>query len=1210
MQKFFKKARGSIAVFLAIVMLPVLTVAGLVVDGARIAAARTNLANASDLAMNAALSEYDKILYDVYGLFAMSESMEDLEKNVTRYFKNTLNNAGVLADSDSYTREFINSVFSTFGGEQLEFGNVVDITPVSFSLSAPPGSEIGNPAVLERQIVEYMKYRGPFNLGKGLLTKLGCIGETSQQSKVLEAKVDYDKQLGSVQEACEDAYNKIERYNSLVRGDYTGDFKSDFLGAEGKAGYLDQLNSSNRGQLTGYIPEMARYYLAYQYEGRKVIEAMLDDRIRGEVDAYYSDCVYRDDPTPTAHTLDYIALQLSSYVAVDERSSSSPYARNTAFMTQCKELENKPRKTLTKSENFEQQLETVRLYNGLSDIANVKTVYSYLYMYDWYNPSISGKRDTLFNSVKEFLEKASDFCVSYRDEWKSKMVSNGKAAVSLIQTQYKRAMEICNAIDEIIPLLRKIIPKGDDLKTTRDKWSTALNNLSESDIKKSMQGDYENCAKDINDTAIRALIGVFESNRPFFEAVKSALANVKLNGQALKDVNATVGEDAFIAYWHSKLSSVCSSYSSQNVKTIVGRYTDSGLNGYIRGESYAEVDGNGDHQEFYRFLKRSCPKLGTGDNDAKKDAKALKATLIDAGNNKTSEITTLPEKVDLDAALPSDVREAISTLGSDESTEDEFKPYEKDNGMSENNNKEAADTGKSNMGKMSEMLKNLGEIVNNAGERMRDNLYTEEYYTEMFSCYTDYVNQNRTDGKQVVAKTLSGHEMKENPLFGSEAEYILWGNDDVNKNLNNTKAAIFGIRFLLNSIYAFTNADTRTPALTTATAIAGWTGFGVPIVQTVILLAWASAESICDVRALCKGDSVALYKTKDTWKLGYGGLKSKAVDLAKEVATEAVDNVFEKVENLAIDASSNAITAVETSINKFADDTLNGIYESVQGAIAIPVEQVAINLASSFEAQGSQEQQVELIRGKLHEALDHLVDNREGVPLTQQCVNIAVGAIEGDIDAAAQDLANIVSDMDNPEGIVNKINEYLYGKDGESGLIGRLKTTIRINIQGKVNEYGTIFKDQIKEKIEKGGDKVKEEVKDKINSFTAGISGTPGGGDNARSTSAASGFTFSYKEYVKVFILIKTMTGQGSRNAMLRRAAGLIQQNAQKAKSKVEVAKAYTVVQVTSSAEVRTTFFSVPVSTENADGSIAYDLDYSAIGSEKQTVKYKGVLGY
>ena len=101
---FFEKTKGSISLFLALIMLPMMTVAGLIVDGARISAAKASLSGAGDLAMNAALSEYDQILYDVYGIFAVSENMEELQNNVSRYKTWTAEEvAAIVANQGEFT---------------------------------------------------------------------------------------------------------------------------------------------------------------------------------------------------------------------------------------------------------------------------------------------------------------------------------------------------------------------------------------------------------------------------------------------------------------------------------------------------------------------------------------------------------------------------------------------------------------------------------------------------------------------------------------------------------------------------------------------------------------------------------------------------------------------------------------------------------------------------------------------------------------------------------------------------------------------------------------------------------------------------------------------------------------------------------------------------------------------------------------------------
>lgn len=1219
---FFNKTKGSISLFLAIIMLPMMTMAGLVVDGARISTAKTNLSNASDLAMNAALSEYDKILYDVYGIFAVSEDMEALEKNVTRYFQNTLSNAGVLEDSDSYTREFINSIFSSFSSDELEFGNIVDTEPKSFELSGVPSSAIANPKVLERQIVEYMKYRGPFNVGKGLLTKLGCIGETSKQSKALENKVEYDKKLETVQDACESAYQDIVAYNDRVGGSGSKFASNDYLNAASKdlqdakthiekmVKYLLAYKDSNlhvksyaKSNLT--ITELAQF--ALMYDASQAFD--LDSTAKTEINKYYNKS---EAENKNADTLDYISQQLAGSVKVipgtefDLDGQKFDF-QDTEFMKALSKLDGTYKTTL------EAQINDIRLHKA---VPGMDRVFTLVFLYEKYYEDLDDEEKEPyereragFNVVFQILLASSEFCKDYNAEWKGKANSEGKAASDLLYAWYKQADENSKAAEKAHKSLETIIDKVKKLDSARTNWGNSVDNLSESDIKTSMKGDFDNSAKDINEEAIKKLMGVFERNKQHFDAIKERLNAVKLNGvQVCFEANNNTDFTAR----YSSLSSP-QGYSAEAVSGIMNsKYTDQTLNG-ITPNALEKVDGapERENQQFYRYLQRTCTAVDSEQNKGEKEnAKKLKNLLVDKGNESTA-AATLPENIpeNLDDALPQDVRDAIDALYTSEDMPDaeSDNTYQKDNLDKNGKDSDAADKGKENMSRMSKMLESLATIAAAAGEQMRDNLYVEEYYTEMFSCYTDAVTKK---DQPITAKTLSGKEMKDNPLFGAEAEYILWGNADVNANLNYTRASIFGIRFLLNAIYAFTNTDTRTPALTAATAIAGWTGFGVPIVQTVILLAWASAESIYDVNALCEGKNIALYKTNKTWMLGYSGLKDVVMDETKnvlgDVATKTVDDVFEKVEEYVVGVSETKTEELVESLETFSNNTINGIKESVQGAISVPVQQLALQIAGATEELNQAD-----IEGKLKVTLSGLHNSGSG--LVNECINIAIdNLLKTQIGSVGHELYEMYIIAKDPNKTIDAINKKLYGEDGNSGLIGNLVNNISDAIESKIDAYGESFKKEVENQIRGGGENAKEVIKDKITSFTAGISGEKGTssksvGDNA----SASGFSFSYKEYVKVFILIHAMTGEGSRDAMLKRAAGLIQQNTKAAGSSgIDVTKAYTVVQVSSSADVRTTFFSVPISTTDAGGNTSYYLDYSAIGSGKQTVKYKGVLGY
>ena len=81
------KICGSISILLIVIMVPMMTLSAFVVDTSRLNLAKSSVSSAGDLAINSALANYDTVLKDVYGLFAMSqdETTEDLQKRLKDY---------------------------------------------------------------------------------------------------------------------------------------------------------------------------------------------------------------------------------------------------------------------------------------------------------------------------------------------------------------------------------------------------------------------------------------------------------------------------------------------------------------------------------------------------------------------------------------------------------------------------------------------------------------------------------------------------------------------------------------------------------------------------------------------------------------------------------------------------------------------------------------------------------------------------------------------------------------------------------------------------------------------------------------------------------------------------------------------------------------------------------------------------------------------
>ena len=85
--RLFCEKKGAISVFLSLILLPMLIVALLANDAARIYCAKSVIADAGEMTMNAALSKYNDKLKDEYGLIAMDKQPSSMQKELEGQIK-------------------------------------------------------------------------------------------------------------------------------------------------------------------------------------------------------------------------------------------------------------------------------------------------------------------------------------------------------------------------------------------------------------------------------------------------------------------------------------------------------------------------------------------------------------------------------------------------------------------------------------------------------------------------------------------------------------------------------------------------------------------------------------------------------------------------------------------------------------------------------------------------------------------------------------------------------------------------------------------------------------------------------------------------------------------------------------------------------------------------------------------------------------------
>ena len=231
-EKTRKRIRGSITVLLVIILLPMMTFSAVIVDSSRINMARSMVSSAGDLAMNTALANYDTILKDVYGLFAMSQ-LEDpsggtLASNIRSYFQKTLVSYGVVSDAESgqYVDSMLGDINDWLAGKPSgELSNFLDmeILPDAFIVEKPSESSLAHADILRAQIVEYMKYRAPINFGLSFLDSVNAFKKVGEQAKVVQAQVKAQEYVQNVTQACRDTIDEIRKYDDLINDIQTGE---------------------------------------------------------------------------------------------------------------------------------------------------------------------------------------------------------------------------------------------------------------------------------------------------------------------------------------------------------------------------------------------------------------------------------------------------------------------------------------------------------------------------------------------------------------------------------------------------------------------------------------------------------------------------------------------------------------------------------------------------------------------------------------------------------------------------------------------------------------------------------------------------------------------------------------------------------------------------------------------------------------------------
>ncbi len=222
--RFFKSRniRGSISVFLVIILIPTMLFSAILIDGSRMSSAKAMTQEAADLAAASALADYNQELKDEFGLFAVKDA-EKLEEIYKESLSATLLSYG-LSENAEYSDRIWDIMKTTLTGEESYMGksflNLYDFSVEQCEVE--PLYCLAEPSVLENQMVEYSKFRGIYVMADrlDLFNHLGKIKEEAQQNKdaseVMEDKMDVDEDNANADRALKKLRDEMQSLNEDI----------------------------------------------------------------------------------------------------------------------------------------------------------------------------------------------------------------------------------------------------------------------------------------------------------------------------------------------------------------------------------------------------------------------------------------------------------------------------------------------------------------------------------------------------------------------------------------------------------------------------------------------------------------------------------------------------------------------------------------------------------------------------------------------------------------------------------------------------------------------------------------------------------------------------------------------------------------------------------------------------------------------------------
>lgn len=1042
-----KRIRGSITVFICIVLSVLIPLCGILMDLARYNEAVRIAESSLKLCTESMLAAYDRQLKEQFGLLAMyPRDVASMEKEIYELLSDNLTPENPDGDVTDLYRFRVNRV---------------EVIPI-YNLSEP--------YVLEQQVTEFMKYRAPIQAVGEFLEKLKSMTSLAREGETVERNMTLDKLLNGLREdMILFALLMDQKMEHINQQDGMDHYSAYVISAVESNNSSERSNKPRQETIDAINEKMAEYQsVKLQFDEAEAaydkaseafdsvdrrMEALKEQLEQARKSRNASEEEEQDDSSGSSQ-IDSIIQRLEKEISELQPEYDSKKSDRDSARQHYDQIQNKLRMVV---QNLNELLN------------NLLACYNAMYRY-------TDSSQAFLYFLKEHLALHENYC------------------------------------SHAIELGSRMIDRAQEIQEEKKALESAMNECPDSAVSQQIGADLENKLLSVDPQHIGQIVAQLESDKARVTAwldsvsqaheaylqmmtaleteMESIRALISDKGDGSKVISTYTGNDDNTSYLEAMKDGLSGLDTYTVMKTggiyVIPEYelippaTDREQRVFDvwhantfegRNEVLSEEDENPDLENARQKTGEAAGDIAEGkggeeENAGESGGERLFGSIKSLEDFiKMYELLTIPSAGGVVSS-----RDSLAAISEHvwQTQQDRFvlhNPLEDPVQGVDTVNETDKGFFDHELERIREFFSTIGELLADAGESLIKSLYMNEYIISAFKNYTTVGNRLEHD--------IGWLRPLDTTYFDrGEVEYVIFGHYSEESNIAAARRSIIVIRLVFNLLHVYTDPEKLAFTFKIASAIAGWTIFGVPIVQNFLLISWAALESWLDADKLMGGEQVPLIKTSKSWFLDPKRLKDYLID---NVIASVKDIVVDKAEAL-ID---EGVASLEETVMSFISSQLDAIFSGITEnwcAAADTVGEKAKGLVNNIDFSDLKQITGDTVESLLESLRVYMVSK-----LTAFCDRIR--------DEGAQVIAECKKE------IQDRIRAMLFESEAYKKLVEKIKGFAR-------------------DTLEKGFDAVSDKV--------SGVLGASGGKSSGANNVLGRMIMMDYTDYLRLMLLTVT----------------------------------------------------------------------------------------